>query len=106
MNLVLRRTWPDDPHSTQDFIVAVAGTQKSLARMMLITRSDHRKIWSWSIYGFIAPGIGGQSDTLEEAKAETKAHVMRLLDAGTPQMPEPAKWRPGSAFQTVNNGLA
>jgi hypothetical protein len=95
VKLALRRTWPDDPHSKNDFVVIIAGTKRSLARMMLVRRSDFKEGWSWSINGFVAPGISGQSETLEEAKAETKAHVMRLLDAGTPRMPEPAKWRPG-----------
>jgi hypothetical protein len=85
------------PHCKNDFVVVIAGTNKSLARIMGETRSDFKKVWGWSIYGFNAAGISGQCDTLEEAKAEAKAEVLRMLETGTPIMSDPPEWRPGSA---------
>ena len=41
------------------------------------TRSDYKKVWSWSVYGFVHPHSGRSCDTFEEAKAETKAEVSR-----------------------------
>lgn len=101
MKLVLRKTWPESqPYSENDFVVAIAGQEKALARVIK-ERSSYREAWGWSVYGFNIPQtdeMRGSESTFEEAKGKTKACILRLLAENTPLMPEPAEWRPGSAF--------
>jgi len=101
MKLTLRRAWPDAPafwHN--DFLVMLNG-EKGLARIKAHKRSDHEEVWSWSVYGFNEPQSGnmrGQEESFERAKTETKACILRLINANVPLMPDPPEWRPGSAF--------
>jgi hypothetical protein len=98
MKLTLRKTWHNQPMGDNDFEVVLDG-KKSLARILARRESDFQEVWQWSIFGFNHPGINGQCLTLDEAKAETKKEILRLIETNTPLMPEPPEWQPGTIYR-------
>lgn len=104
IELSLRRTWPDNPDSRNDFVVIYQG--RSVARIMLQMGSFNEQKWSWSVYGFSRAisrhtpiTMSGKENDLEAAKAEVRAVIERIVAAGFQPDPLPPEWRPGSAFK-------
>lgn len=62
--LTLRRTWPDDPHRPDDYVVVSDG--KDAGRIYKTLGTGGAEVWVWTIYG---SNKAGREPTLDAAKA-------------------------------------
>jgi hypothetical protein len=74
MTYTLRRTWPDNPDSSEDYEFFYKG--KAVGRVYLghFARADR---WRWTIY---ETNLGALELTLDDAKAKFKEAFERLSE--------------------------
>jgi hypothetical protein len=63
----MRRTWPDNPESPNDFVFRYDGVD--VGRCYLTRAAGSRDVWLWTVYG---TSRGGMEDALDEAKRKFK----------------------------------
>jgi hypothetical protein len=66
--LSLRRTWPDDPHRPDDYVIRHDGADAGRVYKTLGTGGV--EVWQWTIYG---TAKAGREPTLDAAKARWRA---------------------------------
>src|SRR5882724_6782238 len=59
----MRRTWPDDPDRTDDYVFRYRRVDAGCCYLM--RAANNRAVWRWTVYG-ISSGV--MEDTLEEAQ--------------------------------------
>ena len=64
----LRRCWPDNPDSQDDYQFCCDGVP--VGRCYFMEAAMRRPVWRWTVYNVSG---GDMEDTLEEAKAKFKA---------------------------------
>jgi hypothetical protein len=63
----MRRSWPDNPESPNDFVFRCDGVD--VGRCYLTRAAGSRDVWLWTVYG---TSRGGMEETLDEAKRKFK----------------------------------
>ena len=63
----MRRTWSNDPDSTNDFVFRCDGVD--VGRCYFTRGAGSRDVWLWTVYG---RSSGGMEETLDEAKRKFK----------------------------------
>jgi hypothetical protein len=66
MTFTMRRTWPENPDSANDYVFAFNGREVGRC---YIGRFAGRDQWRWTIYG---TNLGTLEPTLDDAKAKFK----------------------------------
>jgi hypothetical protein len=81
----MRRTWPDNPESQNDFVFRCDGVD--VGRCYRTRATGSRDVWLWTVYG---TSRGGMEDTLDEAKRKFKETFEAVARASNPSGHPPA----------------